>query len=222
MSKNFCDQCGAKLEKDAVFCPECGNKVIEEEVKTKFCSNCGEKIAFNAEICPKCGVRLLNPLTNSAKDTVNKGLDKADNFITKYFTARNIIIVILILIILALVVNAPMIIDSLTPYKQVDSSYIANPVPGEKVQFDGTYVGTTSWSGGFYFYSLITNNDIVKVGNEYVILQGDYLNHDLYGNEGKTVHLEGRFAGGGKSTEPFGDHNIEGRWFGADTIEIVN
>ena len=26
MSKNFCDQCGAKLENGTVFCPECGNE----------------------------------------------------------------------------------------------------------------------------------------------------------------------------------------------------
>lgn len=223
MSKNFCEECGAKLEKNSVFCSECGNKIQEDEIKTKFCSNCGEKIAFNAEICPKCGVRLLNPLTNSAKEAVNKTLTNAESFTTKYVTARNIIIVILIFIIFALIISAPTIIENLTPYKEVDSSYIANPVPGEKVQFDGIYMGTTSWSGGYYFYyNPITNNDIVKVGDEYVIIQGDYLNHDLYGNEGKTVHLEGRFGGNDKSKEPFGNDYIYGYWFGADSIEIVN
>ena len=222
MDINYCDECGTKLEKNAVFCPGCGKKVKKEENKTKFCSNCGEKISFNAEICPKCGVRLLNPLSNSAKDAVDKGLTKADSFMKKYVTARNILIVVLIVIIISLIMAAPSIIDALTPYKQVDSSYIANPVPGEKVQFDGVYYGSTSWGGGFYFfYSPITNNDIVKVGNEYVIIQGDYLGHDLYGHEGETVHLEGRFAQGGKSKEPVNNDYIYGHWFGADTIELV-
>lgn len=222
MEISYCEECGSKLEKDTIFCPECGNKVKDEETKTKFCSNCGEKIAFNAEICPKCGVRLLNPLSNSAKDAVDKGLSKADSLAKKYITARNILIVFLIVIVIALIMAAPGIIDALTPYKQVDSSYISNPVAGEKVQFDGTYMGSTSWSGGYlFYYSPITNNDIVKVGDEYVILQGDYLSHNLYGNEGKTVHLEGRFAAGGESKEPFGNDYIYGHWFGADTIEIV-
>lgn len=223
MDINYCEECGTKLEKDSIFCPECGFKVNQGEIKTKFCSNCGEKISYNAEICPKCGVRLLNPLTNSAKDTVNKSFSKAGDLAKKYLTAKNIFIVFLIIVILFLITNAPAIIDELTPYKHVDSSYIANPVPGEKVQFDGVYVGSTSWSSGFYFYySYITNNDVVKVGNEYVIIQGDYLSHNLYGHEGKTVHLEGRFAQGGKSKEPMDNKYIYGRWFGADTIELVN
>ena len=112
----------------------------EVEIKTKFCSNCGEKITYNAEICPKCGVRLLNSIANSTRDAVNKSLSKADNFSKKYFTAKNILIVFLIIVILFLIMSAPGIIEKLTSYKEVGSSYVANPVAGEKVQFDGEYV----------------------------------------------------------------------------------
>ncbi|MBE6496236.1 MAG: zinc ribbon domain-containing protein [Methanobrevibacter thaueri] len=223
METNYCPECGNKLSENTVFCPECGTRISETEKKTKFCSHCGEKIDANAEICPNCGVRLLNPIANSAGKALTQGVAKTDDFIHKYVTARNIIIIFLILIIIGLVVSAPSIIEQLTPYKQVDESYISNPVAGEKVQFDAEYVGPTTWGGGYYYfvYSYITNNDIVRVGDEYVILQGDYLDHDLYGNEGKTVHLEGRFANGGKSKEPLGDDYIYGHWFGAESIEII-
>ena len=222
MDNNYCSECGNKLSDGAIFCSECGFKINREEKKTKFCSQCGEKIDAKAEICPNCGVRLLNPLTNSAEKALSKSVKRTDDFISKYFTFQNFIIVILIIVIIGLIMAAPSIIEHLTPYKQVDSSYIANPVQGEKVQFDGEYVGSTNWAGGYYFYySYISNNDIVKVGNEYVIIQGDYLNHDLYGHEGETVHLEGRFGGGGKSKQPTENGYIYGYWFGADTIELV-
>lgn len=31
----------------------------------------------------------------------------------------------------------------------------------------------------------MTDNDVLKVEDQYVILLGDYMSHDLYGNEGK-------------------------------------
>ncbi|MFA6530102.1 MAG: zinc ribbon domain-containing protein [Candidatus Micrarchaeia archaeon] len=47
-----CPKCGAKLEPDAKFCPECGYKLIvvcakcnvEYPVGTKFCKQCGEAL----------------------------------------------------------------------------------------------------------------------------------------------------------------------------------
>ena len=222
-----CPECGAKLKKNSIFCQECGKKLINQESKTIFCQHCGEKIDVKAEICPHCGVRLKNPLADTANNALNsfqKGVGEGANVLSKYFTLKNITIVALVLIIIGLVIYAPAIIDYFTPYKEVDSSYIANPVAGEKVQFDGEYVGHTGWGGGgyYYFFMSFTNNDIVKVGDQYVIIQGDYLNHDLYGHEGAKVHLEGRFAEGGASKQPLGDEYIYGHWFGATTIEFIN
>lgn len=223
---NVCPQCGEKLKKNSLFCPSCGFKLKKEDIETKYCENCGEKINKNAEICPHCGVRLMNPLANSAGDALNSLQKKAgDGLISasKYFTLKNVTIVVMVLIIIGLVVYAPAIIDYLTPYKEVDSSYIANPVAHEKVKFTGEYVGTTSWGSGlFYLYYPMTNNDVLKVGDQYVILQGDYLTHNLYGNEGKKVYVEGRFASAGLSSQKMGDGYIEGRWFGATTIELIN
>lgn len=223
---NFCPECGNKLKKESIYCVNCGFKLKEDVSNTKFCQNCGEKINKNAEICPHCGVRLMNPLANTAGDALNS-LQKnvGDGLISasKYFTLKNVTIVVLVLIIIGLVVYSPAIIDYLTPYKEVDSSYIANPVAHEKVKFTGEYVGTTSWGSGlYYFYYPMTNNDILKVGDQYVILQGDYLGHDLYGNEGKKVHVEGRFVAEGLSNQKMGNGYIEGHWFGADTIKLIN
>lgn len=223
MDINYCPECGSKLDKDAVFCSKCGFKVKEDEIETKFCFNCGEKISVHAEICPKCGVRLMNPIANTASDALNKSQKKIGdsiNSFSKYVTLQNLTIVILIIIIIALILSAPSIIEKATPYKEVGSSYIANPTPYEKVQFDAEYIGTTNWNGGLYF-SYITNNDILKMDDEYIILQGEYTAHDLAGNEGKMVHLEGRFASSGVSTERMADGNIEGHWFGADKIEVL-
>ena len=220
-----CPDCGAELKKDSTFCSECGRKLKEKESKTKFCQHCGEKIDANAEICPHCGVRLKNPLADTANSALNRfqnGVDEGANVLRKYLTLKNITIVVLVIIIFALIIKAPAIIDYFTPYKQVDSSYIANPVPYEKVQFDAEYVGHTSWNSGlFVYYYWITDNDVLKVDDQYIILQGDYLEHNLYGHEGETVHVEGRFASSGVSTERMSDGYIEGHWFGADTIEFV-
>ena len=220
-----CPECGAKLKKDSTFCPKCGKKLKDKESQTQFCQHCGEKIDINAEICPHCGVRLKNPLADtasSALNTVQKGVDEGVSLLSKYLTFKNVTIVILVLIIIGLVIYSPTIIDHLTPYKKVDSTYIANPVPNEKVQFDAEYVGHTGWNSGiFYFYFPITENDILKVGDQYIILQGDYLGHGLYGHEGQMVHLEGRFPSTGVSTERMADGYIDGHWFGADTIELI-
>ena len=47
----YCDQCGAILSYDAVFCDECGAK---QEI-ADICSNCGFKFIKPGKFCPKCG-----------------------------------------------------------------------------------------------------------------------------------------------------------------------
>ncbi len=62
-AKVKCSKCGATVEDDAKFCPDCGAKMGAETVKcakcgtdipadVKFCPNCGDKVA---DTCPKCG-----------------------------------------------------------------------------------------------------------------------------------------------------------------------
>lgn len=60
-----CNNCGAKIRKNAKFCPECGAKqgyscpVCGAEVKktSKFCPECGTKLVKDGKVC-KCGAKL--------------------------------------------------------------------------------------------------------------------------------------------------------------------
>lgn len=49
----FCENCGAKLTPDAVFCDECGTQVSAPDT----CSNCGFKFIKPGKFCPKCGTK---------------------------------------------------------------------------------------------------------------------------------------------------------------------
>lgn len=57
-----CPGCGKLIDKDDVFCPECGYKMpeIEEEAEAedeeqRLCPACGEKIDKGTLFCPVCG-----------------------------------------------------------------------------------------------------------------------------------------------------------------------
>lgn len=64
-----CSKCNALVAETAKFCPECGNKVANNQTTscpscnaqipqgTKFCPECGAKIVSN-QVCPKCGVKV--------------------------------------------------------------------------------------------------------------------------------------------------------------------
>jgi TolA-binding protein len=70
--KNFCPECGAKLEKDYKFCPNCGSKLDDENAAVQgnstgatdnksnkvTCRNCGEENDVNNTICSSCGIIL--------------------------------------------------------------------------------------------------------------------------------------------------------------------
>ncbi len=52
----FCGKCGTKAVDDALFCPNCGNPLIQRQIKV-YCTNCGSQIDEEAIICPNCGVQ---------------------------------------------------------------------------------------------------------------------------------------------------------------------
>ncbi len=62
---NACIKCGAKVRKNAKFCPECGASQQPACPKckasvgktTKFCPECGEKLV-KEKVCAKCGAKL--------------------------------------------------------------------------------------------------------------------------------------------------------------------
>ncbi|MGB9636620.1 MAG: zinc-ribbon domain-containing protein, partial [Thermoplasmata archaeon] len=47
-----CGFCGAIVESDAIFCPECGHSLIEDE---SICPKCGEIVGISEKFCPRCG-----------------------------------------------------------------------------------------------------------------------------------------------------------------------
>ena len=47
-----CSKCGHEFE--GKFCPECGEKYVDDTV----CPRCGAKREPNAKFCPECGMRL--------------------------------------------------------------------------------------------------------------------------------------------------------------------
>ena len=51
--QNFCENCGAKLNIDALFCEECGSPVHNDN----NCKNCGYVFERKGKFCPKCGTK---------------------------------------------------------------------------------------------------------------------------------------------------------------------
>ena len=52
-----CNNCGAPLDDDALFCPECRSKREKEE---KTCPECGATIDDDSTFCSECGAQLNN------------------------------------------------------------------------------------------------------------------------------------------------------------------
>ena len=214
----YCPECGSKIESNANFCENCGEKIEADPENVKFCKYCGKKINANAEICPECGMRLENAIRSNSKRTINSLSSSISIFLrSKYFK-----ILILIIIILLLAVSAPKIIDSITPYKDVDSSYISNPVPFEKVRFTGEYVGETDDTGlyGFLIYQPGATYDVIKVDDQYVFIRDNDLGMNL--NKGDLVQLEGKFSDGGKASKKFNDKPLSAYWFAPNDYKIIS
>jgi DNA-directed RNA polymerase subunit RPC12/RpoP len=57
-----CPACNKEFPPDAVFCPDCGNRLEEEkiakEVTSLKCSSCGKEFPSDAVFCTHCGTRL--------------------------------------------------------------------------------------------------------------------------------------------------------------------
>jgi len=132
-----------------------------------------------------------------------------------------IAVTLLIIFTLLLIATSPFVSHQLTPYNTVDESYIANPNYNEKVQFEATYMGITSWADdNVNYYMPPVEYDVLKVGSNYIILDEDYSNHNLFGKESKSVHLEGVFNTTEVTFQPFNDSMIEAHVFSAEKIEV--
>ena len=54
MYVNKCIKCGAEINADMKFCPECGANQAQP-----VCPKCGYKAAAGQKFCPECGTSLL-------------------------------------------------------------------------------------------------------------------------------------------------------------------
>lgn len=56
-SVKVCPSCHAQITEKQKFCPECGKKLIQDEMKTEnsTCIHCGAKINVHSKFCPECG-----------------------------------------------------------------------------------------------------------------------------------------------------------------------
>lgn len=56
-----CEECGAELEKDVMFCPKCGAKQEQQQVSEKpqrTCPSCGASVDDEIAFCPSCGANI--------------------------------------------------------------------------------------------------------------------------------------------------------------------
>lgn len=53
-----CPSCGALVDEDAVFCPECGASLTPAPAAVRQCPNCHAPVEEGAMFCTECGTRL--------------------------------------------------------------------------------------------------------------------------------------------------------------------
>ena len=58
VDKVICSKCGAHINNNATFCPNCGYENKPQISQQKYCGNCGNKITANAAFCPICGEKI--------------------------------------------------------------------------------------------------------------------------------------------------------------------
>jgi RNA polymerase subunit RPABC4/transcription elongation factor Spt4 len=63
-----CSRCGALVDANTKFCPECGTKIVRPAAPT-VCPKCGGTLPAGAKFCPACGERVvIPPVENQTQD----------------------------------------------------------------------------------------------------------------------------------------------------------
>lgn len=61
----FCKHCGAPIKESDIFCPECGKKILQENI----CPHCGALIKEGDFFCRNCGGKVSNIEDGNTKET---------------------------------------------------------------------------------------------------------------------------------------------------------
>lgn len=93
-----CNNCGAQLDDDAIFCPECGTKTglqAEQQIEPhkKICPNCGAIIDNDSAFCSECGERIENgsqPIINQQPQEQPQ-MDSSDQKTEKIYSGDDIL-----------------------------------------------------------------------------------------------------------------------------------
>jgi len=75
-----CENCKTEIEEDTNFCPNCGLKVSDEEIR--ICPECETKNNINTNFCTNCGFN-LNEDNNETFDTTEKFTNESQENISK-------------------------------------------------------------------------------------------------------------------------------------------
>jgi len=79
--EKFCENCGAKLNKEQDICLKCGkilskktvlnsNQENKVEEKEQYCENCGNKITTDSDYCLKCGKKVIKENKNTFDENI--------------------------------------------------------------------------------------------------------------------------------------------------------
>ncbi len=111
-----CSNCGNEVSDRAKICPNCGYRLIEENVAEEtpaVCEECGAELPQGAEACPKCGCPVSVKSENADKITPQKVEITSVNLPTVKKSAKKyIIITIIVAVLVAVGVVAASVIKS--------------------------------------------------------------------------------------------------------------
>ena len=123
--QDYCKNCGAKIQKNARFCPDCG-----KEVEKNLCPHCGAELDANSNFCEKCGKKITETTSVKLCPNCGQNLEDSENFCencgTEIKEKRNFIseykIPLIIIVTAAIVVFTIVITLSLTAHNDGGST----------------------------------------------------------------------------------------------------
>jgi len=70
MMPKFCRNCGHQLKEGSVFCPACGQQLVESVQLPKSCPKCDSKLEEGAKFCPACGAAVTATISPPSRKGV--------------------------------------------------------------------------------------------------------------------------------------------------------